>query len=100
MKKMKTGSSVSDADLKAEASLMKRLDHPHVVRTFDAYWWSASTESGQSEVWIVEEYASGGELFKWCRARGRPLHDGELCRLTVELLRGLCYLHCAAPTHN
>lgn len=94
VKKMCTASDVSDADLKAEASLMRRLDHPHVIRTFDAYWVTR-TGNTQSEVWIIEEYASGGELFQWCRARRRPLLESEIRRLTVALLRGLSYLHCA-----
>lgn len=58
---------------------MSKLDHPHVIRTFDAFFWRAdakadakadaaaaddgshgsSSASGVAGVWIVEELADG-----------------------------------------
>ena len=85
-------------ELRAEAELMQRLDHPHVIRTIDAYY--VELAGGRPEVWLIEEYAHGGQLFSWCRRRSRPLRDLDHQRLAYELLDGLNYLHTHGVLHR
>lgn len=89
---------VEEKDIRAEAELMQRLDHPFVIHTIDAYYGANS--SARPEVWLIEEYASGGELFRWCRRRLRPLLAADHQRLAYELLDGLSYLHAHGVIHR
>lgn len=59
---------LDEKELRAEAELMQRLDHPHVIHTIDAYYGNVDA-AGRPEVWLIEEFATGGELFHWCRKR-------------------------------
>ena len=68
VKRMHASERIDAKELRAEAELMQRLDHPHVIHTIDAYY-GAVDAAGRPEVWLIEEYASGGELFGWCRKR-------------------------------
>ena len=96
IKIIKTGNGCKERDLEDEATLMRQLNHPHVIKTIDAYW----TVSPRDELRLVEEYASGGELFSWCRKRRRELVDSDHKRLAAELLRGLAYLHSHGIIHR
>jgi serine/threonine protein kinase len=88
VKIIKAKGTYTEKDLREEADLVRKLDHPNIVRTVDAYWTTA-----RDELRLVVEYAIGGELFAWCRARRRALNDTEHRRLAAELMRGLTYLH-------
>lgn len=73
---------VKDTDLRAELDLMRQLDHPNVIRTYDAYYFTAASghgmdTSGEDEIWLLEEMAAGGECFSWCRARRQVLASSE-----------------------
>ena len=52
-----------------------------------------TSTGAKDEIWLVMEYAEGGELFTWVRHRRRRLREDEYRRLTYELLSGLAYLH-------
>ena len=98
VKLMKTCEHFDERELRAEAELMQRLDHPHVIHTIDSYF--VSTEKAGPEVWLIEELATGGELFAWCRRRSKQLDQAAQQRLSFELLEGLAYLHTHGVIHR
>lgn len=75
VKVVKANSKVTEEEVRAEADLMRQLDHPNIIRTIDLYWASATK---REEAWIVSDLAAGGELFscahpeeaRWRRGRG------------------------------
>ena len=103
VKQVRSGDGVSEADVRAEAALMKHLDHPNVVRTRDAFW-TAGLSGNRVEVWLVEEFAQGGELFGWAVAREQSartlLVEADHRRLASELLSGLAYVHANGVLHR
>ena len=98
VKMVRPSGNMTARDIRAEADVMRHLDHPHVIRTLDAFW--TATAGAWEEVWLVQEYAGGGELFEWCRRRGRPLRESDHRRLATELLSGLAYLHGHGVIHR
>jgi len=54
------------AHLVAEVEGIKALDHPHVLKTLGAYWSVCG-----SELYLVQQLATGGELFDWIKKRHR-----------------------------
>ena len=58
----------------------------------------------RDELWLVEDYAQGGELFQWAIAREEaarhPLEEHDYQRLAAELLSGLEYLHSHGVLHR
>ena len=84
---------------------MRRLDHPHIVVLLDFYWMGPQEKGAtRNEVWLVEEYAEGGDLFHWARActkrSKRPLVESEIQRLALQLMRGLAYIHSHGVLHR
>ena len=102
VKKVPMSSAIDEADLRRELDVMRKIDHPHVIRTMDAYWASegGTSEGEKREIWLVAEYCAGGELFEWCKARTRTLREADHQRLSLELLRGLAYLHAHGVIHR
>ena len=121
MKHLKTSreADVSEADIREEADIMSKLDHPHVIHTHDAFWGfrgsdgggggsgtssSSSSSSGSSRkgIWIVEELCEGGPIFRWLKERSSDVRASEALhrRLTAELLAGLSYLHTHGILHR
>ena len=99
VKKVPTSDAVDEADLRRELDVMRRIDHPHVIKTMDAFWASEATADGSKrEIWLIADYCAGGELFEWCRAR--HLREEDHKRLCLELLRGLAYLHAHGIIHR
>ena len=123
VKHLKTSreADVSEADIREEADIMSKLDHPHVIHTHDAFWGfrgsdgggggsgtssssSSSSSSGSSRkgIWIVEELCEGGPIFRWLKERSSDVRASEALhrRLTAELLAGLSYLHTHGILHR
>jgi len=61
-KKLKAQNMISK--LKKEIRIMKMLDHPNIIKLFEVL------DIG-SEILVVIEYASGGELFDFIQQRER-----------------------------
>lgn len=53
---------MSVAQIKAEMDVMRELNHAHVLRVQGAFW-----APDNSEVMLVAQLATGGELFSWIR---------------------------------
>jgi hypothetical protein len=82
-------SKLSDAGearrMQREIRVMKRLNHPSVIRLFEVL------ESGPALL-LVMEYAPGGSLLDYVRARKR-LGEGEAAFFLQQMVTGLQYCH-------
>lgn len=74
-----------------EAELLKRLDHPNVVKVFDTF------EVGGSP-FLVLEFLEGGTLQQRLRKRTPP--TAQAVRTARELLEGLNALHALGIVHR
>jgi len=75
-----------------EMNLLKRLDHPHIVRFYE---WFESTKN----FYIVTELATGGELFERICDYGRfTEHDAVF--VVKETLEAVAYLHDMQIVHR
>ena len=77
--------------MKLEFDLLKKLDHPNVMRIFDAF-------ENHSDIYIVSEFMEGGELAK--RAGNRLLRENEVCKIMSQILKGLAYCHSLGVAHR
>ena len=73
-----------------EARLLAKLDHPHVVKVYDA-------EEMQGQAFIVMEYVEGGTLGE---LRPKPVALPALARIGAELLDALSAIHAAGVVHG
>eukprot|EP01038_Epipyxis_sp_PR26KG_P012564 gene12564-16850_t len=71
--------------IRAEAELMKNIDHPNIVREFDYL-------EDDGHVYLIMEYVEGGELFD--RIIHKTVYTEREARDTVfEILSAVHYLH-------
>lgn len=86
---------VSTADREAvlrEAALMRRIDHPHVVRL------RSVVDVPEQGLVLVLDHADGGSLASLVAARGR-LDAGEVVTILTPLARALADLHRRGLVH-
>lgn len=76
--------------LRREAMAMARLDHPNVVRVFDA------RQLGD-RIFIAMEYLAGGTLRKWC---AQPRTRQEILDVFTGAARGLAAAHASGIVHR
>ena len=79
------------ARFRREARTLSKLNHPNVATVHDF-----GTESGTS--FIVMELVQGKSLSE--KISSGPLGEGELVRLTIQLLDGLCAAHAEGIIHR
>jgi predicted Ser/Thr protein kinase len=73
-----------------EARAMAQLEHPHVVRVYDA--------GDEGDIFIAMELIRGETLGRWMRARARPWR--EVVRRFLAAGRGLAAAHHAGLVHR
>ena len=76
----------SGEDVVHEAKLLQSLDSPHVINCY-GYFYRRESRS----VYIVLEYAEGGDLYRLIqrrRRRGRHFTEAELWALFLQVCRG------------
>ncbi|KAM0787411.1 hypothetical protein ACM66B_003494 [Microbotryomycetes sp. NB124-2] len=83
-------SSVSKTDkmllgIEREIVIMKLIEHPNVLRLLDVW------ETG-NDLYLIMEYAEGGELFDYLVSRGR-LHADEALHYFQQIISGVDYCH-------
>ena len=76
-----------------EGAKARRVDHPNVVRVYDA----GTTDDGLG--YIVTEYVAGGSLRKGQRAIQTPMPPVEAARLVAQIAEGVQGLHSAGLIH-
>ncbi|ESN95435.1 hypothetical protein HELRODRAFT_86903 [Helobdella robusta] len=78
-------SSTSKAKLWREVRIMKTLDHPNIVKLFQVM-------ETDRYLYLVMEYASGGELFDYLTSNGR-LKEKEARMKFRQILSAVHYFH-------
>ena len=71
--------------LKREIQVLGMLRHPHILRLYEVI-------ETPSDLFLVMQLASGGELFNYIRSNGK-LQEEEARRLFQQLVSALCYCH-------
>lgn len=75
-----------------EAEVLMSIDHPHVVRVFDA-------GACEDTHWMVMELVQGGTVADRLRKQG-ALPLPEVVRIGVQILAGLAAVHAAGAVHR
>lgn len=75
-----------------EINALKHLSHPNIVRLEEVL-------QNSKYIGIVLEYASGGEFYKYIQKK-RRLKEGVACRLFVQLISGVHYMHAKGLVHR
>ncbi len=68
-----------------EAALLSRLDHPNIVKIFEAFEY-------REKQYIIMEYISGRSLYKIIKA-GEVLAEDTVIEIILEVCRALDYIH-------
>lgn len=63
----------------AEIDIMKRIDHPNIVRIYDHYM---GVVNGEPHVYVVMEYCDGGTLKAWLRSQTQ--HTSTITRYKLQ----------------
>lgn len=82
------------ARFQREMRLMGKLDHPNVVRAFDA-----DADVGKNLLYIVMEYVQGKSLAEILRAQG-PLKPAEVVDYGMQTALGLSHAHAQGIVHR
>ena len=75
-----------------EIKILKQVNHPNIVRLYEIIETS-------KQLYLIMEYASGGELFDYIVARSR-LKESQACIFLQQLLSGIEYLHTIKVVHR
>ncbi|CAN8073623.1 unnamed protein product [Agarophyton chilense] len=78
--------------LKREIKILKLCMHPHIIRLYEVIETS-------TDVYVVTEYSSGGELFDYIVERGR-LSEPEARRFFQQIISGVEYCHTHMVAHR
>lgn len=85
IRKRRKGKSCREEILREVVMLEYAMAHPRLVSLREVY-------ETQSELILVTEYCSGGELFHECVIE-ESFSEKDVVHLMVQILEGLCYLH-------
>jgi len=75
-------------ELKNEIAILKKLDHPHIVRPIETYHY-------KYQIFIVMEHCSGGDLYS-----RDPYSEEEAARIISSILSAVSYLHANNVAHR
>lgn len=78
--------------VKTEIGIMQALRHPHIIGLKEVL---RSTES----IYMVVEYAEGGELFEWVAAQGK-LEEAVARTYIAQLMDAIEYCHSLGIVHR
>merc|ERR1739838_51906 len=75
-----------------EIDLMKRLNHPNILRLVETY-------TNGYVVNIITEYCAGGQLFERLQP-GKAVTEAEVAQWIRQVTSALAYLHCRGIAHR
>ena len=75
-----------------EVRIMKQLDHPNIVKLYQVI-------ENETTLFLVMEYASGGELFDYLVAHGR-MKEKEARAKFRQIVSAVQYLHSKNVIHR
>ena len=89
IKKVKEN-EIDDLEIKNEIDILKKLDHPNVVKIIEFY-------STDDAYYIITDYCQCGELYNQIKHR---YNENQLAVLFYQVFSGLCYLHTNNIVHR
>ena len=81
-----------DEKVKREINILKLFTHPHIIRLFEVI-------NTPSDIFVVTEYITGGELFDYIVEHGR-LSEDESRRFFQQMISGVEYCHRHMVVHR
>ena len=78
--------------VKREINILKLFVHPHIIRLYEVI-------NSPSDVFVITEYITGGELFDYILDRGR-LSEDESRRFFQQMISGIEYCHKYTVVHR
>ena len=92
LKQIKKSSAnlLSDGEIKDEIEILKKLDHPDIVRIIESF-------NTRNSYILITEYCEGGELFDQVK---NQLSETQIAVIFKQLLSGLAYLHSNNIVHR
>eukprot|EP00930_Biecheleria_cincta_P057181 TRINITY_DN43155_c0_g1_i1.p1 TRINITY_DN43155_c0_g1~~TRINITY_DN43155_c0_g1_i1.p1 ORF type:complete len:681 (+),score=74.22 TRINITY_DN43155_c0_g1_i1:158-2200(+) len=75
-----------------EVHILKLIRHPHIVQLYEII-------ETRRQLYLIMEYASGGELFDYIVAKGR-VPEPEACRFFHQIIAGLEKVHAMNVVHR
>ena len=75
-----------------EIKILKRVDHPAFVKLYEII-------ENSERIYLIMEYAQGGELFDYIVQRDR-LTEKDACRFYLQIVAGIEYLHSLKIAHR
>lgn len=75
-------------ELKNEISILKELDHPHIVRAMETF-------EHRNQIFIVMELCSGGDLYS-----RDPYTEEQAARIVSSILSAIAYMHSKNIAHR
>ncbi|KAL4509217.1 hypothetical protein ABPG72_018148 [Tetrahymena utriculariae] len=94
MKKLKKNSKLIQTD--NELELLKRLDHPNIIRIFDFY-------QDEEDFYIITEYIEGGCLFDEIQKLSKlkqQFNEKNACQIMQQILMAVNYAHSINIVHR
>lgn len=87
-------------DVKREIAIMKKLNHPHVLRLYEVM-----DDPNVNKLYLVLEYMKGGDLMQLQRGDSKsyscnPMPDYLVLRVLAQVAQGLKYLHSQNIIHG
>jgi calcium-dependent protein kinase len=76
----------------AEVEILKRLDHPHIMRLYEFY-------EDERNYYLVTEQLTGGELFDYILERGK-LSESQASKIMKQVLSAISYCHANGIVHR
>jgi 5'-AMP-activated protein kinase catalytic alpha subunit len=78
--------------VKREIHILIRIDHPNVIRLYEVI-------DSPKHIFLIMEFAPGGELFDHIVACGR-VKEREACRFLHQIVNGVDYCHKQGVIHR
>jgi serine/threonine protein kinase len=75
-------------ELKNEIDILKKLDHPHIVRAIETF-------EHRNQIFIVMELCQGGDLYS-----RDPYTEEDAARIVSSVLSAIAYMHSKGITHR
>ena len=89
-------SKIKQLDMQAkvnrEIKILRLFEHPHIIRLYEVI-------DSPSDIFMVMEYVSGGELFDFIVSRGK-LPEDEARKYFQQIISGLEYCHVHMVVHR
>jgi serine/threonine protein kinase len=91
-KQRRNGKPVADAALETELSCLRKLRHPHIVNVME-------TIESNANLWIVMEFAEGGELYKRMLELSH-FSERSAANIIKQVLKAVHYMHSYGVVHR